>query len=262
MALTYTLITGASTGIGAELARVAARNRRNLILTARSADKLNTLADELRTTHRVEVVVIPADLAQPGEVARLWEAAAADDRRINFLMNNAGLGAYGPVEAGAWAREKTSIDVNVLALSELCSLAVPNRIETGRGRILNVASVAGFIAGPGMAVYAATKNYVLSYSVALNAELQDKGVTVTALCPGATQTEFFAAADMQSSRMVQGRLPTAKSVAEFGYGAAVGERSVAVPGLMNNLLALLTRVLPRTTIAQIAKRTMAPDTGG
>lgn len=258
MALTYTLITGASTGIGSELARVAARNRRNLILTARQADKLEALATDLREAHSIEVVVIPADLSQPGEVARLWDTAVAEGRQINFLMNNAGLGAYGPVVAGKWEQEKRSIDVNITALSRLCSLAAPHLIESGRGRILNVASVAGFIAGPGMAVYSATKNYVLSYSIALNEELRRQGVSVTALCPGATQSEFFAVADMQSARMVQAKLPTAREVAEYGYGAAIGQQVVAVHGLQNKMLTWLTRILPRATIAKIAGRLMAP----
>lgn len=252
MSKAFTLVTGASLGIGLEIARVAARNGRNVILTARSADKLEAVADDLRKAYGVEVVVIRADLSADGAVPRLWEAAT-DGRRIDFLVNNAGLGAQGAFVETEWAREERSLDVNVVALTALCKHAVAH-MEAG-GRILNVASVAGFLPGPSMAVYHAGKAYVLSFSVALNEELRGKRITVTALCPGATQSNFFADADMGEVKFIKGkRLPTAASVAEYGYGAAIGGRAVAVPGLMNQATVFLARVLPWTVQAALVRR--------
>ncbi len=248
----FTLVTGASLGIGLEIARVAARNGRNLIITARSADTLEDVAKTMREEYGVEVVVIPADLSVEGEAARLW-AEAAEGRQIDFLVNNAGLGSHGGFAEADWTREKRSIDVNITALTELCKLAVPH-MKSG-GRILNVASIAGFLPGPAMAVYHATKAYVLSLSVALNEELKDRRITVTALCPGATQSNFSSDADMGNVKFIKsGKLPTAASVAEYGYGSAIGGRAVAVPGFMNKATTWLTRILPRTMLAFITRR--------
>ncbi|MEO0999294.1 MAG: SDR family NAD(P)-dependent oxidoreductase, partial [Pseudomonadota bacterium] len=143
----WTLVTGASEGIGLELARVAAKSGRSVILAARQAEKLNALAEELRGKHNVGVDVIPADLSTEAGAEALWEAATADGRRIDFLINNAGLGSNGPfAEPATWERERASVMVNVLALTILMKRAVPHMAEHGRGRILNVASVAGFMA--------------------------------------------------------------------------------------------------------------------
>ncbi|MEM8656933.1 MAG: SDR family oxidoreductase [Pseudomonadota bacterium] len=255
----YTLITGASKGIGAAFARVAAERRRNLILTARSEDALTELAAELRAAHTVEVVTLPADLAEPGAAQGLW-AAATEGRQVNFLMNNAGLASHGAFTEADWAREQRSIDINVTALTELCKLAAPHMVAQGRGRILNVASTAAFLSGPGMAVYFATKAYVLNLSVALNEELREKGVTVTALCPGATRTSFFDDAGMNDVRMVkQGPMQSAEQVAQFGYNAAVEGREVAIPGAMNASSAVLARFMPRGLLARVAGVAMAND---
>ena len=253
--LRYTLITGASTGIGEAFARVAARNRNNLVLVARSADKLQALADELSAAHTIEAVALPADLSAPTGAAEMW-AQATEGRRIDYLINNAGLGSHGMFAESDWGREKTSIDVNVTALTELCKLAVPQMLEIGEGRILNVASVAAFLPGPGMAVYHATKAYVLSFSVALNEELKGTGITVTALCPGVTESNFQADAGMQDMEMMKRTLPSAMSVAEVGFGAAAGARAIATPGPMNNVYGLISNLLPRTVLAQMVRRTL------
>ena len=250
----YTLVTGGSVGIGLALAHVAARNRRNVILTARSRDNLAAAADEIREAHGVDVITIPADLGVGGEAARLWAEATAEDRQINFLMNNAGLGSHGPFLTADWARERTSIDVNITALTELCKLAAPHMAGHGDGRILNVASVAGFIPGPSMAVYHATKAYVLSLSVALREEFSGTGVTVTARCPGATQSNFFSDAKMENVRFLKsGQIASAASVAELGYSAALTGRAVATPGLMNQSAAWMARILTRPLAAKIAR---------
>ncbi|MEM9643169.1 MAG: SDR family oxidoreductase [Pseudomonadota bacterium] len=257
MPQSYALITGASKGIGAAFAEVAAERRRNLILTARSHDALTTLAEELRGKHSVDVVTLVADLAEPGAVEKLWEQAVTG-RKINFLMNNAGLASHGAFADADWTREMRSIDVNVTALTALCKLAAPHMIAQGRGRIVNVASIAAFMSGPEMAVYFATKAYVLNLSVALNEELRDHGVTVTALCPGATRTAFFEDAGMSDTRTARhGPMQSARQVAVAAYNAAVEGRAVAVPGTMNAASAVLSRAMPRGLLARVARQAMA-----
>ena len=253
---TYTLITGASEGLGVEFARIAAREGRNLILAARSRDKLEAVAREL-CSDTVDVVVIPADLSTMDEVERLW-GEATDGREIDVLVNNAGLGYNGPFSDGqGWARELNSINVNMLALTRLMKLAVPHMQALPKGRILNVASVAGFTPGPNMAVYHATKAYVLSLSEAVAEELRDTNVTVTALCPGATATNFFEDADMHGVRLLQMAKPMkASEVAELGWlQARIGKR-IVVPGAMNKVFAFLPRISPRGITTRIAAQVM------
>ncbi|WP_299843216.1 SDR family oxidoreductase [uncultured Roseovarius sp.] len=252
----WTLITGASEGLGVEFARIAAREGRNLILTARSEDKLNALADELRDSAG-EVVVIPADLNQLSEADRLWQAAS-EARDIDILVNNAGLGSHGDFADGQnWTRELTSINVNITALSLLMKRAIPHMQGHGGGRIMNVASVAGFTPGPNMAVYHATKAYVLSLSEAVAEELRGGAVTVTAVCPGATATAFFDAADMHGIGLLKLRKPmTARGVAETGWAATLKSRRVVVTGLMNKLFALSPRFSPRWLTTFVAGKIM------
>lgn len=259
MAQEWTLVTGASEGIGKEFARIAASKGRPVILAARSEDKLKALADELEKDHGVETAVIVADLAEPKGAKKLWTAATKGKRRIDFLINNAGLGRNGAFDDaetfGGWEREATSIQVNVVALTELCKLAVPHLKEAERGRILNVASVAGFMPGPGMAVYNATKAYVLNLSQALQAELEDSDVSVTALCPGATESNFFSDAEMKSARVtsIGGKLPTAKEVALEGWNAAIRGQAAHVPGFKNKIAVWTSKLLPAPAVAAIGK---------
>ena len=252
----WTLITGASEGLGVEFARLAAKEGHNLILTARSKDKLAAVAADLRSDS-VEVVVIPADLSDMDEVDRLW-SEASDNREIDVLVNNAGLGYNGPFSAGqGWARELNSINVNMLALTRLMKLALPHMQGLPKGRILNVASVAGFTPGPHMAVYHATKAYVLSLSEAVAEELRGTNVTVTALCPGATATNFFDDADMHGVRLLKIAKPMkAAGVAELGWlEARIGKR-IVVPGLMNKVFAFLPRITPRGLTTRVASLIM------
>ena len=262
MTETFTLITGASEGIGREFAKIAAARGRNVILSARNAEKLEALAAELSAEHGVQAVAIPADLAEPGGAEALW-AKAAEGRKIDFLVNNAGLGRHGPFDAetpgdGGWERELASIQVNVVALTTLMKLAIPHLKEAERGRVLNVASLAGFTPGPGMAVYHATKAYVVSLSRAVREELADTDVTVTALCPGATESEFFKSANMRSARITQiGKPMSAKEVAEEGYDAAIRGDSVAVTGALNIVARWATKLLPNALVAPITKKVLA-----
>lgn len=252
----WTLITGASEGLGAEFARIAAAEGRNLILTARSEDKLNALAETLRSDS-VQVAVIPADLSDVDEAARLW-IEASKNRQIDVIVNNAGLGRHGTLaDQGGWARELSTIMVNVVALTYLTKRGAQHMQQHGGGAILNVASTAAFMPGPHMAVYHATKAYALSLSEAVAEELSGGNVTITALCPGATQTAFFDAADMGGVRLLKlGKPMAARPVAQAGWDAALRGRRVIVTGWINKLFAFSPRIAPRRLVTIIAKTVM------
>ncbi|MEO0379260.1 MAG: SDR family oxidoreductase [Pseudomonadota bacterium] len=252
----WTLITGASEGLGVEFARIAAKEKRNVILAARSTDKLEKVAEQVRSLG-VEAVVIPADLSDMDEVDRLW-SAASDGRDIDVLVNNAGLGSNGAFNEGQnWSRELSSITVNMLALTRLMKLAIPHMHGLEKGRILNVASVAAFTPGPNMAVYHATKAYVLSLSEAVAEELRGTNVTVTALCPGATATNFFEDADMHDVRLLQLAKPMAAGpVAELGWLQSRIGKAIVVPGAMNKVLAFVPRLSPRWMTTWVTAKLM------
>ncbi|MFL4471492.1 SDR family NAD(P)-dependent oxidoreductase [Tateyamaria armeniaca] len=242
----WTLITGASEGLGVEFAHIAAKEKRNVILAARSKDKLEKVAERVRALG-VEAVVIPADLSETGEVDRLWKEATKG-RSVDVLVNNAGLGSNGSfADEATWEREMSSINVNMLALTRLMKLAIPHMKGLDKGRILNVASIAGFSPGPGMAVYCATKAYVLSLSEAVGNELSGTNVTVTALCPGTTATNFFEDAKMTDAKLLEFAKPMDPAiVAEAGWLQARIGKPVVVPGAMNKLITVLPRFVPRS----------------
>lgn len=252
----WTLITGASLGLGTEFARIAASEGRNLILTARSVDKLNALADELRTTAG-EIVVIPADLSDLAQVETLWQQAS-DGRHIDMLVNNAGLGQHGLYgDPDTWPRELSTLNVNITALSYLMKQAIPHMQAAGGGRIMNLASTAGFMPGPNMAVYHASKAYVLSLSEAVAEELRGTDVTITAICPGATETAFFDAAGMRGIGLLKvGKPASAQSVAKAAWHATLAGRRVLVTGLMNKIFAFSPRLSPRRLVSFIAGKVM------
>ncbi len=247
------LITGASGGIGLELARAAATDQHDLILVARSEEKLQRVADELGEAHRVDAQVEVADLADPDAPRRLFERVTAGGRTVDVLVNNAGFATYGPLVKQDYQTEMDQIQVNVAALTALTKLFLPGMLERRQGRIMNMASTAAFQPGPLMAVYYATKTYVLFFSEALAEELRDSGVTVTALCPGPTASGFQARADMDSSRLVQGGLMTAAEVAAKGWQAMKAGKTVVVPGFRNRVGSLLPRFLPRRLTARVVK---------
>jgi uncharacterized protein len=248
----WALITGASEGLGREFARLAAADRWNLILSARREDLLETLAQELRSEFAVNVEVIPADLAQTGEAERLWAAASAG-RSIGVLVNNAGLGAHGAfADREGWGREYASVMVNMVSATVLMKEAVTAMTDGQGGRVLNVASTAAYMPGPWMAVYHATKSYLLSLSEAVAFELRGSGVTVTALCPGATRTGFFRAAGFEDASLLQRLpMPTAETIALKGWAAMKEGRRVAVPGVDNKMFALLGRISPRALVLRL-----------
>ncbi len=249
-----TVITGASAGIGVALAHLFARNGHELALVARRADRLHRLADEIAASGARKPIVIVADLAQAGVSRQIGEALAAQGAEPQFMVNNAGFGLVGLAAERDRDEQLAMIDLNVRALTEL-SLAFIGSLERQRGGLLNVGSMAGFLPGPGMAVYYAIKAYVLSFTEALHAELKSRGVRVTVLCPGPVPTEFAGRAGI-SGGMAPGLLTqTAEQVAEAGYRGLMRGRRMVVPGLANKLVAFLIRIFPRRLLlAMVSSR--------
>jgi short-subunit dehydrogenase len=245
-----TVITGASAGIGVALAHIFACNGYELALVARREDRLRTLADEIAATGVRKPIVIAADLAAPGAAKRIGDALAVEGAEPQFMVNNAGFGLVGLASSLDRAEQLAMIDLNVRVLTEL-SLAFIDSLQRHRGGLLNVGSMAGFLPGPGMAVYYATKSYVLSFSEALHSELKARGIRVTVLCPGPVPTEFAARAGI-SGGLAPGILTqSAESVAAAGYrGLMRGDRAV-VPGLGNKLVTVLIRIVPRRLLLRL-----------
>jgi short-subunit dehydrogenase len=252
------LVTGASSGIGAALARELAQHGHDLVLSARGVAAMEALAQELHGLGAT-VTVMPADLAEPGAAAALAGEIAAAGIEIDVLVNNAGLGATDRFERVSPARNAEIMQVNIVALTELTHALLPAMLARGRGRIVLVASTASFLPCPNMAVYAASKAYVRSLGEALTQELRDSGVTVTVLCPGTTETNFFAVAGNLPSGLQKQRMMSAEAVARIGYrGLARGAR-VTVAGTMNRLLALAATHLPHSLTLPGAERMLAKD---
>ena len=247
------LITGASSGIGAAMARDLARRGAHLVLVARRAERLETLAGECRL-FGVSVQVAPTDLADPA--ARTALAARFSD--VDVLINNAGLGVFGALAETEWERVETMLAVNITALTHLIRLFATPMIARGYGRIMLVASTAAFQPVPLYAAYAASKSYVLSLGEALDVEMAARGVRVSVLCPGVTETEFFEVADQARSDFVKKSAMTADEVARIGVDALAKGRSSVVAGTMNAAMAFGTRFAPRALAAKIAFRTIKP----
>ena len=246
-----TLITGASSGIGLELAKIFAREGHDLVLVARRRDRLETLMESILSEHDIQVTLIVEDLSQDGAPQRVVDVLCG--RSIDVLVNNAGSGDYGFfVETDV---EKTSqmIHLNVLSLTTLTRLLLPSMVARQSGKILNVASVAAFMPGPTSSVYFASKAFVLSFSEALSNELETSGVSVTVLCPGATSTEFDTAAGSDWGEAYRKKIPTAQAVAQFGYKALMAEKRLAIYGWTNRLIVILLRFIPRHFILKSAR---------
>ncbi len=247
------LITGASSGIGADLARVFAREGYDLILVARSRDRLDALVRELRDAFGATVRALPIDLSTPGAAGVVRERAAQEGIDVDVLVNDAGFGMRGPFAELDPARQIEMIQVNLVALTELTRLFVPDMVRQGAGRILNVASTAAFQPGPLMAVYCATKAYVLSFSEALAEELRGSGVTVTCVAPGATETGFGEIAGVSATRLFRAGTTSSREVAEAAYAALNKGVALVVPGCRNRLLSASVRFLPIPTAARVAR---------
>ena len=249
------LITGASAGIGAELAREFARHGHRLTLVARRREALAELAAELQNEYQADVEIVAQDLAKPGGPAAVIKAAEAGCEPIAILVNNAGMIDVGPFAEADTARIMGLIDLNIRASTELISRLLPGMVERGEGRILNIASLSAFQSVPTMAAYAASKAYMLSLTEALSEELRGTGVKITALCPGFTETPMINQIQAGSAA-VRGIpkqfLSTPSDVAAQGYRALMGSQVVAVPGLPNQLTAAWAQVTPRWVTRYIA----------
>ncbi len=245
------LITGASSGIGRALAACFAADGWNIVLAARGVAKLETLAAELAARHGITATVIGADLSSAEGASALHAEVERRGIVVDALVANAGAGTYGDIRDGDLAKDVAMIQLNTTSVVVLTRLVLAGLIAR-RGKILVTASTAAFQPCPHMAIYAATKAFVLSFCEALAEEISDTGVTVTALCPGPTATGFFDAAEMNASALVKGkRLPSSESVAAVGYRAMLKGRRVVVPGLMNNILVQSVRFTPRRVITRI-----------
>lgn len=249
------LVTGASSGIGAVFARQLAARGSSLILVARSADKLHALADELRTQHAgILVDVIVSDLSQEHAPRVLYNEIQQRGRQVDILINNAGFGAYGLFHEISFERQHGQVMLNIAALVDLAHLVLPGMLQRGDGMIVNVASVLGYLAAPGSAVYGASKAFVLHFSEALWQECHGRGVRVLALCPGPTSTGFFDVANMPVPEALLG---TPEYVVEVAFRALERDMPAVIPGRANNLIfALMPHLLPRRAVLRLFGRSL------
>lgn len=246
------VVTGASSGLGASFARLAAQDGHDVVLVARRREQLEQLAAQLTAEHGVETHVIAQDLSAPGGAEAVWNEIVQRGITVDQLINNAGVGTNGAFATADTERELAMVSLNVNALVHLTKLALPGMIERKSGRILNVSSTAGFLPGPFMAGYYATKAFVTSFSQALSYELKGSGVTVTVLCPGPTATEFAGTAGVAGSRLFAMGTMTADKVAKLGYRGMQRGRTRVVAGLRNKLTVQSLRTAPTAMATRIA----------
>jgi uncharacterized protein len=248
------LITGASSGIGRELARLFARDGADLVLIARSEGRLRELSGELETEYGTRAHVLPADLSQPASPGEIVRVLAERHIQVDVLVNNTGFGAHGPVASIGAGQQLEMIEVNVAALTGLTALLLPGMLQRRRGAVLNVASTAAFQPGPYEAVYCATKAYVLSFTEALAQEVRGSGVRVCCLAPGATDTGFASRAGTLGTRLFRHGVMDAGRVARAGHDGMRRGKPLVIPGLRNRLLAFSVRLAPRALAARVAGR--------
>ncbi|MDQ6931025.1 MAG: SDR family oxidoreductase [Candidatus Eremiobacteraeota bacterium] len=242
------LITGASGGIGLELAKLLAAGGYDLVLAARSGDALESIAADLQAEHAIGVQVISQDLGVAGSAQAVYDAAGACD----ILVNNAGFATSGKFADVDLDLERSELQLNIVTLTELTKLSLPGMIARKWGRVLNVASTAAFQPGPFMAVYYASKAYVLSFSEAIASELRGTGVTVTCLAPGATQTGFAMRGGVEKTPLFKIGVADARSVAKAGYDGLFAGKSLVVPGFKNKAIVFSTRFAPRKLLTKIS----------
>jgi short-subunit dehydrogenase len=248
------LITGASSGIGLELARVHAAKGDNLVLVARSITKMVEIKFELENKFGVSVYTIGKDLSLLNSAEEVYNELKEKNIVVDYLINNAGIGNFGMFVETDWKKEEQMINLNICALTHFTKLFLKDMVARKSGKIMNVASTAAFQSGPTMAIYYATKAYVLSFSEAIDNEVRKYGVTVTSLCPGPTESEFFVNATMGESKLVKNKkLPSSKKVAEYGYKAMMKGKTVAIHGLMNTIMANSVRFAPRALVVKVTR---------
>jgi short-subunit dehydrogenase len=247
------LITGASSGIGYELTGLFARDGYNLVLVARNQRQLLQMADELKEQYRVSVKIISKDLSAASAPEEIFTELEQESIEIDALVNNAGSATYGLFSETNLDVELQMMQVNMVTLTHLTKLFLPGMLKKRMGKILNVASTAAFQPGPLMAVYYATKAYVLSFSEALADELRGTGVNVTALCPGPTASGFQKRAQMEDSKLFSGQIMDAQTVAHIGYHGLMTNKRVVIPGLRNRMLVEVVRFTPREMVTRVVR---------
>jgi len=248
------LVTGASGGIGEELAKLIAASGRNVVLLARNEDKLQALASDLARQHHVSASTIVCDLSKPDATPSVIDTLAQRSITIDILVNNAGFGTIGPFAEVDADEQMRMVAVNVVAVTALTRALLPGMMQRRHGRILNVSSTAAFQPGPLMAVYYASKAYELSLSEALANETAGSGVTVTCLCPGPTRTGFQSRAQMTEARLLKvSPVMTAEEVARAGYDGMMAGRTIVIPGALNKAGVQVLRISPRALVAHLVR---------
>jgi short-subunit dehydrogenase len=251
----YTLITGASSGIGFELAVIMAFKSHNLVLTARSEEKLNNIARQLIKNHGIDAISIPADLSVAADRDKLIGEIRNRNIHIENLVNNAGFGDLGAFETSDWLKNEEMIQLNITALTHLTREFLPDMRKAKSGRIMNVASIAAFMPGPLMSVYYASKAYVLSFGEALAGELAGSGVKITTLCPGPVETGFQKKAEFKDPALLKMIKPaTALEIANYGYNSMMSGKRLAINGWMNRFMVFGLRFSPRWVVLPLIKR--------
>jgi short-subunit dehydrogenase len=249
------IVTGASAGLGVDFARLCAADGHDVVLVARRLDRLQALADELEKQHGITAHAVAVDLNQPHAARQVWDYLTEKQLTAEVLINNAGFGGAGKFDEQNLQTQLEMVHVNVLALMQLTGLVLPGMLQRKSGRIMNVASTAAYQPGPLMAVYYATKAFVLSFSEALHHENRNTGVTITCVCPGGTRTEFQQAAQMNEARLFNTRwVMDSATVARQGYQAMKAGKRTIVNGKMNNFLAFMNRLAPTSLRLFIAQR--------
>lgn len=251
----YCLITGASSGIGSQFARLLASEKKNLVIVARRENKLQELATELQETFQIQVEVIAADLSENSEVLKVFNQIESKNIELDLLINNAGIGHYSELTEKPWQDQSNTIMLNILALTYLtqlvCTKWKKNKIQ---GQILNVASVAAYCPLGGFSVYAASKAYVKSFSLSLREELKDYGIKVNCLCPGGTTTEFFETSGQVITSFGEKSMMSAEQCVEIAYRAMLKNQAIIIPGFSNKLTCIMSKIIPDTLFVFLATK--------
>ncbi|TAE54422.1 MAG: SDR family oxidoreductase [Nostocales cyanobacterium] len=248
------LVTGSAHGIGYELALIFASHNFNLVLVDKDAETIKKIAEEFSSKFNISVQYLVKDLSVSTSPTEIFNQLQQAGIKIDILVNNAGFGTYGVFSETDWNTELKMLQVNIITLTHLTKLFLPDMIKQGYGKILNVASVAAFQPGPLMAVYFASKAYVLSFSEAIANELEGTGVTVTTLCPGPTDSEFQKAAAMEESKIAHvNRMMTTKTVAKIGFDSLMANKTTVIPGIRNKILVESVKFAPRNIVTKIVK---------
>jgi len=257
----YAVVTGGTSGIGYELAKLLAQDHYNLIIVARNEDELGRVAEEIRQQFNVDVITISKDLFNPENAFQLFDEISSKNLPIEILINDAGQGQYGEFTDTDIRKELAIINLNVSSLVVLTKLFLIDMVAQGRGKILNLSSVASKTPGPWQSVYHGTKAFVQSFTEAIRSENKDTGVTITALLPGATATDFFNKANMLDAKMIkEGKLASAADVAKDGYQALMSGKDMVVSGLKNKIRVAMANVIPDAKVADQIKKEQAPAT--